>query len=463
LIESSLFTKVMRIKPILISLSILAGGATIAGAATIIGEGEARPFASGGNPDGWSGVSVLETAIIDSTTDPGPGDLIEITEVSMFAAPDRAGGTHHFAPILIDSSNQIAWIGPELTPTQAGHNVFQVTGADLIDVTTETYRLGVWQWNEGVDDAAGGTIAFAGAGGGGMFQQNLNGTLGLDAISIGHDVSGGQQHSSGAGGRDYHIDVLVGISEPDVVILTDVSSDPGAGTISFSWESKAGKLYNLRSEADPAQIAGVVPIDWPIFGGHSDLAATPPENTLTIPMPADLTRLFVVEGFPAPPVSVFSDDFEGGQGGWTTGTEGAVGTMWELGLPGVGPAAANSPTSCFGTNLTAIYAVDADVWLRSPPIDLTNTGGATLNYVEWRDIEATFDSGRVVVLDATDNSEIAEIEDSIDGFSNGWENVSRQIPPAALGKVIKIEFRFRSDNIENFPGWYIDDVSVTVP
>jgi hypothetical protein len=180
-------------------------------------------------------------------------------------------------------------------------------------------------------------------------------------------------------------------------------------------------------------------------------------------MPADLTRLFVVEGFPAPPVSVFSDDFEGGQGGWTTGTEGAVGTMWELGLPGVGPAAANSPTSCFGTNLTAIYAVDADVWLRSPPIDLTNTGGATLNYVEWRDIEATFDSGRVVVLDATDNSEIAEIEDSIDGFSNGWENVSRQIPPAALGKVIKIEFRFRSDNIENFPGWYIDDFSVTVP
>jgi hypothetical protein len=69
----------------------------------------------------------------------------------------------------------------------------------------------------------------------------------------------------------------------------------------------------------------------------------------------------------------------------------------------------------------------------------------------------------VVVLDATDNSEIAEIEDSIDGFSNGWENVSRQIPPAALGKVIKIEFRFQSDNIENFPGWYIDDVSVTVP
>ena len=430
-------------------------------AGVLVGDGAERPFDTGGSPDGWSGITVLETAIIDSSTLPGAGDLVEILEVSMLADAGRAGGTHHLIPLLVNSANEIAWIGPELTPTQSGHNIFPITGADQIDVSTETYRLGVWQWNEGVNNSAGGTIAFAGSGGGGMFQQDIDGTLGAAGVSIGHVVTTG--HSSGAGGRDYQIDVLVGTSEPDVVILTDVSSDSGAGTISFSWESKAGKLYNLRSEADPAQIAGVVPIDWPIFDGNSDIAATPPENTLTIPMPADLTRLFVVEGFPAPPVSVFSDDFEGGQGGWTTGTEGAVGTMWELGLPGVGPAAANSPTSCFGTNLNAIYAVDADVWLRSPPIDLTNTGGATLNYVEWRDIEATFDSGRVVVLDATDNSEIAEIENPIDGFSNGWENVSQQIPPAALGREIKIEFRFQSDDIANFPGWYIDDVLVTIP
>ena len=430
-------------------------------AGVLIGDGAERPFDTGGSPDGWSGITVLETAIIDSSTLPGAGDLVEILEVSMLADAGRAGGTHHLIPLLVNSANEIAWIGPELTPTQSGHNIFPITGADQIDVSTETYRLGVWQWNEGVNNSAGGTIAFAGSGGGGMFQQDIDGTLGAAGVSIGHVVTTG--HSSGAGGRDYQIDVLVGTSEPDVVILTDVSSDSGAGTISFSWESKAGKLYNLRSEADPALIAAVEPLDWPISDGNFDIAATPPENTLTIPIPADLTRLFVIEGFPAPPVSIFSDDFEGGQGGWTTGTEGAVGTMWELGLPGFGPEAANSPTSCFGTNLTALYAEDADVWLRSPPIDLTNTGGATLNYFEWRDIETAFDSGRVVVLDATDNSEIAEIENPIDGFSNGWENVSQQIPPAALGREIKIEFRFQSDDIANFPGWYIDDVLVTIP
>ena len=33
----------------------------------------------------------------------------------------------------------------------------------------------------------------------------------------------------------------------------------------------------------------------------------------------------------------------------------------------------------------------------------------------------------------------------------------------ALGKNIRIEFRFNSDELENFAGWYIDDVVVTVP
>ncbi|MED5419656.1 MAG: PEP-CTERM sorting domain-containing protein, partial [Verrucomicrobiota bacterium] len=65
---------------------------------------------------------------------------------------------------------------------------------------------------------------FAGGGGGGMFQQNLNGSLGADAISIGHDTGGGQQHASGAGGRDYHISVTVSaIPEPTVFPLLALS------------------------------------------------------------------------------------------------------------------------------------------------------------------------------------------------------------------------------------------------
>ena len=204
----------------LVPFILLASGVGIANAATVIGEGAASPF-TGGTPDGWSGVSVMNTAVIDSSTE---GGLVEVTQVSMFAGAGRAAGTHHLQAILVDSNNLIAWISPTLTPTVDGLNVFALSGAGTIDATAGDLRLGVWQWNEGVDDSAGGTVAFAGGGGGGMFQQNLDGSLGADAISIGHDTGGGQQHASGAGGRDYHISVTVSaIPEPTVFPLLALS------------------------------------------------------------------------------------------------------------------------------------------------------------------------------------------------------------------------------------------------
>ncbi|NIP94133.1 MAG: hypothetical protein GWO24_12035, partial [Akkermansiaceae bacterium] len=50
---------------------------------------------------------------------------------------------------------------------------------------------------------------------------------------------------------------------------------------------------------------------------------------------------------------------------------------------GVGPNAAPSPDNCFATNIALDYAVDANIWLRSPPIDLTTAGGATLSYYQF--------------------------------------------------------------------------------
>ncbi|MEO1843414.1 MAG: hypothetical protein ABGZ37_03955, partial [Akkermansiaceae bacterium] len=237
----------------------------------------------------------------------------------------------------------------------------------------------------------------------------------------------------------------------------------GRDMLTFRWPSQRGQLYTLRSETDPS-VAD--PIDWPVFDGHQDMEATPPENTLTIPRPPEAERFFVIEGFAAPPESIFADDFESGLGLWTIGSDGAVGTEWELGTPsGVGPAAANSPINCIGTNLSAGYAKDADVWLRSPPIDLTAVAGATVNYFQAFDIEETFDLGRVSVIDCADDSVLAVIEDDLEGVSLDWALVSRVLPPEALGKIVKIEFRLITDVFDGsvFAGWYLDDFMVTVP
>ena len=240
---------------------------------------------------------------------------------------------------------------------------------------------------------------------------------------------------------------------------------PADDMLSFTWDSQAGMVYNLRSEVDPSNGD---PRSWPIFGGHENIEATPPENTLTIPLPADAERFFVIEEFPAPPASVLSDDFEGGQGAWTTGSDGAAGTTWEFGSPTVvGPAAANSGANCFGTNLSANYADDADVWLRSPAIDLAAAGGATLNFSHYVDIEEGFDSGQIRLLDADAAlAELAILQMTIDGNNpTGWEPFSKALPAAALGQNVVIEFRFNSDDFSDRTqgGWYIDDFEVTVP
>lgn len=239
----------------------------------------------------------------------------------------------------------------------------------------------------------------------------------------------------------------------------------------LTWESQGGELYNLRSEADAS--AGD-PITWPIFDGHAGILASPPLNTLTIPRPANPKRFFVIEAFPVPPVPIFSDDFESGQGLWTSGSTGAGGTAWEMGAPTFGPAAANSPVNCFGTNLTGAYGNDANIWLRSPALDLTSHSQATLTFHQFKEIENVgidFDYGSIRILKASDGTLVADLEmQTIDRDTGGaWAKYSKILPAAvfeAANNPIQIEFLFESDvtneSVE-LAGWYIDDVQVTVP
>jgi hypothetical protein len=249
--------------------------------------------------------------------------------------------------------------------------------------------------------------------------------------------------------------------EAPSLTITGIADD-----LVFTWDSRDGQKYNLRSETG----LSTDPATWPVFDGNGDLGATPPENTLTIPRPADAERFFVIEEFLAPPVTVFSDNFEDGQGDWTTGGDDGSNpfTNWEFGSPTVvGPASANSGANCFGTNLSADYANLSDLWLRSPPIDLTAAAGATLNFSHYVDIEEGFDFGEVRLLDADAAlAELAVLEMTIDGNNpTGWEPFSKALPAAALGKNVVLEFRFDSDDISEptQAGWYIDDVVVTTP
>ncbi|NIP93958.1 MAG: hypothetical protein GWO24_11100, partial [Akkermansiaceae bacterium] len=236
---------------------------------------------------------------------------------------------------------------------------------------------------------------------------------------------------------------------------------PEAESIRLTWESNPERKYVIDSSPDLQDWGFEVAGEYPATGETTTFE----ELIANLPL-AGPEVYFRVREFVPPPA--LTDDFESGQGGWTVGGDDPNGnTAWELGEPGGGvqgaPVAAHSGTSCFGTNLAGAYELDADIWLRSPVVDLSEATGATLSFFHHRDIEEGFDSGSIRVLDASDNSELGVVEDVIDGSSVEWEQFTRNLPPvAALGKSVILEFRFNSDDINNLAGWYIDDVEVTV-
>ena len=357
------------------------------------------------------------------------------------------------------------WIGSPYDPTDNGIQAVPESGSFTLDADTDVYA-GFF-----TTELGSGIIAL---------DQNNSGT-GTHATD--HDnafipptmegeLVGDFSHANL--GRSYAFEITVGSgSGPRKVPLsvTQVGSD-----LVFTWTSQAGMRYDLLSEIDPSV---AMPQDWPVYDGHEQIMATPDTNTLTIPLPADAQRFFVIKEFPAPPVVLFEENFDGADPGWTTDfnpADTARNTTWQLGDPFggpiSGPPAANSGANCYGTNLGANYGISSSTWLRSSAIDLTAAVGATVIFQQWVDMDDfdNLDRGTLRILDASDLPatviELAVVETNITGLNpTGWVEFSAELPAAALGQLISLEFLFESDGDSIFDqsGWHIDDVMITAP
>ncbi len=160
----------------------------------------------------------------------------------------------------------------------------------------------------------------------------------------------------------------------------------------------AAKTYLLRTSSDlAADFATWDSVNVPGSvenNGVFEIATSAPLNLHSIVRPGDPVRFYRVEEYPLPPATVFEDNFDGADQGWTTGFDAsdiAMNTVWEMGDPfggpATGPAAANSAPNCYGTNLTTNYGISSNTWLRSPAIDLTTATGATVTFQQWVDMD----------------------------------------------------------------------------
>lgn len=231
----------------------------------------------------------------------------------------------------------------------------------------------------------------------------------------------------------------------------------------FTWDGVFGKRYDLVT-TDAAGLSAP-PGGWtPV---ETDLAAELPVTSRVHPWDGRPEAYFAVIERDGPPM--FTDDFEADLG-WTTGgiAGDAPGTAWERGVPdwNFGPTAAHSGTRCFGTNLAGDHTADADVWLRSPVIDLRDPAirGARLRFHQFRDTDSGMDLGSVRILDpGAGDAPLAGVDalfTDIGGAGAAWEELVADLPAEALGRRIRIEFRFASNGDPSYAGWYVDDVVV---
>lgn len=245
--------------------------------------------------------------------------------------------------------------------------------------------------------------------------------------------------------------------------ITGAGFDPGDPGFTLAWVSDPGRVYTIQSTTDL--------VEWTALAvGYPEGGATGSVTEFTDPMGSigEGRRFYRVLFEPAPPV--YFEDFESGAAGWEVIDVSGNGTTWEIGSPRLGPSAAHGGDALFGTDLDGNYGLDTEIILRSPWIDLTGVARATLEFWNFRDIEAPFegelfDFGEVDLVDADGLSVLsAPPLFSRGGATGDWQRERIRLPGEALDRRVRLQFRFFGDNFqpdEVFQaGWYIDDVAV---
>ncbi len=224
-----------------------------------------------------------------------------------------------------------------------------------------------------------------------------------------------------------------------------------------------GTLIENLTQGDPGD-AGTI-------GGTNDSVLTSDSNgdakvrIILNGVPADFVR---AQSIPPPP-PLLSEDFEAGDGGFTTENKG-TGTNWEHGAPnspslggGAVTQGNGGSTNAWGTNLTGAYVADTNACLRSGVIDLSGVSAAKLSFALSLDAN-TGHTYQVDVIETGSDTVIANVIPATeDGDLNdsAWATIGPvSIPAPAIGQQVRIQWTFVGNGDGTFNGAYIDDVLV---
>lgn len=179
-----------------------------------------------------------------------------------------------------------------------------------------------------------------------------------------------------------------------------------------------------------------------------------------------------------PVTAPWADDLESGRTGWAvyndeeavddeTG-ENLLNSGWQHGVPeNAEGISAHSGAKCWATNLRGDLVSLAISDLVSPAVELPATAKATLRFAQYYDFTERselldLEVGQVAI--STDNGVTWSLIYSVtDDFSLGWEEVDVDLTKYA-GEVVRVLWDYQMFSFDEYarPGWFIDDVRVTL-
>ena len=232
--------------------------------------------------------------------------------------------------------------------------------------------------------------------------------------------------------------------------------------------SDGGYFYDAVTNADGYYtIADVVAETYDISCSFPNYPTQTEENVVVVEN-AVMTVDFAMEGYS------FWNDFETNDGGFISNNA----SGWQWGAFTYGPMAGYSGTNGWGTVIGGDYPAGSNFTLDSPIYYIPEMTQAILEFWHWYDTEPSWDGGNVKV--STDGGATWSVIDPITGYTgtantlnplNGepiftghdhmqWENVEFDLSDYS-GQSIYFRWHFGSDGSVNYPGWYIDDFSIS--
>jgi hypothetical protein len=168
------------------------------------------------------------------------------------------------------------------------------------------------------------------------------------------------------------------------------------------------------------------------------------------------------------------NDFESNDGGLVSSDP----TCWQWGNFSSGPMSGYSGTKGWGTVIAGNYNNGTNAYLETPASYAIGSPIAMLEFWHWYDTEASWDGGNVKV--STDNGSTWNVIAPLTGYTGTantsnplsgepiftghvqgfWELAQFDLSPY-MGQNVKIRWHFGSDASVQYPGWYIDDVSIS--